>query len=223
MTGSLQTCALRPFSPAEDGKINKIMRRGDAAIPRLTYENRERIKSLLNAGLSVPGIAQDIGVCPDTVYKEIARCGVSGQYDPAEAQAMADAARKRQNNLPKKGALFAEDTELARLVSELIRNEGMNVQQVVEWLQNESPERFARLPKSRNTIFAAIDSGLIPGVTRDTLKTRTVRLYCEDLLHLPQWVIRELDLHTGDEFSIEVKTAARGPAIILKMKKKDRD
>ena len=90
----------------------------------------------------------------------------------------------------------------------------MKVQQVIRWLQQERPERFKRLPKSRNTIFAAIDSGLIPGVTRDTLKTRTVRLFSGDLVHIPQWVIRQLELCDGDEFSIEL----RGAAIILKKK-----
>ena len=63
----------------------------------------------------------------------------------------------------------------------LILEDGLNVQQVIRWLQEERPERFQRLPKSRNTVFAAIDHGLIPGVTRDTLKTKTVRLFFQRL------------------------------------------
>lgn len=184
------------------------------ATPRLTYENRKRIKYLLDAGFSVPEIAREIGVHHDTIYQELKRCGSAAQYDPDAAEAQAAQGRKRQNNLPAEGTIFSEDADLARLVSALILDDGMNVQQVIRWLQQERPERFKRLPKSRNTIFAAIDSGLIPGVTRDTLKTRTVRLFSGDLVHIPQWVIRQLELCDGDEFSIEL----RGAAIILKKK-----
>lgn len=182
--------------------------------PRLTYENRKRIKYLLVAGFSVPEIAREIGVHHDTIYQELKRCGSAAQYDPDAAETQAAQGRKRQNNLPAEGTIFSEDADLARLVSALILDDGMNVQQVIRWLQQERPERFKRLPKSRNTIFAAIDSGLIPGVTRDTLKTRTVRLFSGDLVHIPQWVIRQLELCDGDEFSIEL----RGAAIILKKK-----
>lgn len=169
---------------------------------------------MLDAGFSVPEIAREIGVHHDTIYQELKRCGSAAQYDPDAAEAQASQGRKRQNNLPVEGAIFSEDADLARLVSVLILDDGMNVQQVVRWLQQERPERFKRLPKSRNTIFAAIDNGLIPGVTRDTLKTRTVRLFSGDLIHIPQWVIRQLELCDGDEFSIEL----RGAAIILKKK-----
>ena len=50
-------------------------------IPRLTYENRLRIKELLDMGLSVPDIAREIGVHHETIYQELKRCE-PGQYDP---------------------------------------------------------------------------------------------------------------------------------------------
>lgn len=154
-------------------------------------------------GLSVPEIAREIGVHHNTIYQELKRCGGASQYDPDVAQTDAEEKRKNQNNFPPDRQIF-EDTELSQRVSDLILEEGLNIQQVIDWLQAEDAGRFQRLPKSRNTIFAAIDSGLIPGVSRETLKTRTVKLFSGDLVHIPQWVIRELGLHDGDVFTIEV-------------------
>ena len=163
-------------------------------------------------GLSAPNIAREIGVHHDTIYQELKRCK-PGQYDPESAQADAVKKSKGQNNFPSDGQMF-EDQALAKCVADLILEDGLNVQQVIRWLQEDMSERFQRLPKSRNTIFAAIDHGLIPGVTRDTLKTKTVRLFSRDLIHIPRWVIRQLDLHDGDEFCIEVNRES----IILKKK-----
>lgn len=169
----------------------------------MKYENRRRIRELLDAGFSVPEIAHEIGVHHDTIYKELDRCGTAAQYDPDAAEAQATENRKKQNNFPKKAKMF-EDAALAQCVSDLILEDGLNIQQVVDRLQAEDAGHFKRLPKSRNTIFAAIDGGLIPGVTRETLKTRTVKLFSGDLVHIPQWVIRELGLHDGDELALAV-------------------
>lgn len=169
----------------------------------MTYENRRRIKELLDMGFSVPEIAKKIGVHHDTIYKELDRCGGASQYDPDMAQTDAEKKRKNQNNFPSDRQIF-KDAELSQRVSDLILEEGLNIQQVIDWLQTEDAGRFRRLPKSRNTIFAAIDGGLIPGVTRETLKTRTVKLFSGDLVHIPQWVIRELGLHDGDELALAV-------------------
>lgn len=169
----------------------------------MTYENRHRIKELLDAGFSAPEIAHEIGVHHDTIYQELKRCGGATQYDPDAAETQAAQKRKKQNNFAPDRQIF-EDAELAQRVSDLILEDGLNIQQVIDWLQTEDAGCFKRLPKSRNTIFAAIDGGLIPGVTRETLKTRTVKLFSGDLVHIPQWVIHELDLHDGDVFAIEV-------------------
>lgn len=169
----------------------------------MTYKNRLRIKELLDMGLSAPQIAREVGVHHDTIYQELKRCGDAAHYDPDAAEAQAAQKRKRQNNFAPDGQLF-EDAELSQRVSDLILEDGLNIQQVIDWLQAEDTGRFKRLPKSRNTIFAAIDSGLIPGVTRESLKTRTVKLFSGDLVHIPQWVIRELGLQDGDVFTIEV-------------------
>ena len=189
--------------------------RGWSCIARLTYENRIRIRELLDVGLSAPEIAREIGVHHSSVYDELKRGGGASSYDQERAQKITQRNREKQNNLPLVAEIF-EDQSLAKYVSALMLDDGLNAQQVVRWLQNEEPGRFQRVPKSHNTILAAIDRGLIPGVTRDTLKTKTVRLYSGDLLHVPQWVIRELGLCDGDELSIEVS----GDTIILRIEKK---
>lgn len=151
----------------------------------------------------MPKIAGDVGVHHDTIYKELRRCGAAERYDPDTAQADADKKRKNQNNFPPDSQIFG-DAALAQRVSDLILKDGLNVQQVIESLQEEDSGSFRRLPKSKNTIFSAIDNGLIPGVTREALKPKTVKILSDNLLHIPQWAMQELGLRGGDVFSITV-------------------
>lgn len=170
---------------------------------RLTYDNRVQIRQLLDLGISAVDIAKELGVHHSSIYSELKRGGGASSYDPERAQQIAEQNRKKQNNFPIEEHMF-DDHELARCVSGLILEDGLNIQQVVHWLETEGRDRFRRVPRSRATVAAAIDRGEIPGVTRETLRTKVVRLYSGDLLHIPQWVIEELGLCDGDEFSIEV-------------------
>ncbi len=176
---------------------------------RLTHKDRMRIRTLLDTNCSLSDIAAQVKCNTQTIYDEVKRGGGTRagrwqEYDPEKAQCYAEKNRKESGkNLPAKDPIF-NDEALAQYISELILQEGLNVQQVIRCLEENPPSRFARLPKSRNTIFAAIDAGLIPGVTRETLQTKTVQIYCNDIIHIPQWVIRRLSLQNGDCFSIDV-------------------
>lgn len=176
---------------------------------RLTHKDRRRIRALLDTNCSPSDIAVQVKCNTQTIYDEVKRGGGTRaghwqEYDPEKAQCYAEKKRKKLGkNLPAKNPIF-NDEALARYISELILREGLNVQQVIRRLEEAPPPQFSRLPKSRNTIFAAIDAGLIPDVTRETLQTKTVRIFSNDQLHIPQWVIKRLSLQNGDCFSIDV-------------------
>ncbi len=189
---------------------------------RLTHKDRKHIRALLDANYSLPDIAVQVKCNTQTIYDEVKRGGGTKagrwqEYDPEKAQSYAAEHRKASGkNLPAKDPIF-NDAALAQYISELILEKGLNVQQVIRYLEESPPPQFTRLPKSRNTIFAAIDAGLIPGVTRETLQTKTVQIYCNDILHIPQWVIRKLSLQNGDCFSID----ATENTIVLTKTEKD--
>ena len=52
----------------------------------LTYEQRLKIKELLDSGNSKPEIAEALGVCICSVYNELKRGTLNGTYDPEYAQ-----------------------------------------------------------------------------------------------------------------------------------------
>lgn len=186
----------------------------------LHYKNRLRIRELLNAGLSPPEIARQIGVHHSTIYSELVRGGGKpeskwAEYDPELSQQISKRNAKKKNNFPEKKSVFAENRSLAEAVSDLVLSDGKSIQQVIAWLKEQPPDRFGPVP-SRNTLINAVEKGLIPGVTREDLRIRAVTLFSGDLLHIPAWVVKKTGLRDGDVFSISVTE----DEIVLKWKRR---
>lgn len=59
-------------------------------------------------------------------------------------------------------------------------------------------------PKARATIYSAIDDGLIPGVTRESLNSYVTTMFSDGQIHIAKWVRNALDLNDGDELLFEV-------------------
>ncbi len=171
---------------------------------RLTYQDRLRIRELTSMRLSAPEIARDIGCSDQAVYNEWMRGGGKDAYDPDLAQRQIEQNRPRRGKITRDDRIFLVDRDAADLVSRMILEEGLNVKQVCEWLHREGPGGFHRLPNSPNTIWKAIDDGLIPGVSRETFRRRTVVVAAGNTIHLPAWVISSLDLKHGDTLTIQV-------------------
>lgn len=71
-------------------------------------------------------------------------------------------------------------------------------------------------PKSINTIYAAIDKGLIPGVTRQDMKTVSVIEVVtmkENSISLPECIRKCAGLRNGNSFKIQCK---KNGEIVLK-------
>lgn len=54
------------------------------------------------------------------------------------------------------------------------------------------------------TIYSAIDDGLIPGVTRESLNSYVTTMFSDGQIHIAKWVRNALDLNDGDELLFEV-------------------
>lgn len=166
----------------------------------LTYESRVKIKELQDKGLSIQQIANQIGVCRSTIYNELNR-GLDncGNYDPEYAEELFI---KRQQTKGRQ-RLLATNSELAQYIADLILKEHYSPEQIIKILKENYISNSIEL-KSVNTIYAAIDSGLIPGVTRASLRSCETKMFSDGMICIPKWMREQLQLQDGDSFHLEI-------------------
>lgn len=165
---------------------------------QLTYEQRVQIKQMLDQGISKRRIAETIGVHHSTVYREIERGTVNETYDPEYAE------KKYQEKLAEKGktAILDDNPQLAKEIADMILNEKLSPEKVVERLKQR--KQYAKIPLSKETIYYNLDNGRIPGVTRESLRTSTSKIFSGGQICIPKWVMEEMDLKDGDILRLEV-------------------
>lgn len=180
----------------------------------ITYEQRLRLKRMLDAGDSKPAIAEALGVCVGSVYNELKRGSLKGEYDPEYAEGI------KQTYLRQKGPqLMLEDNpELVGRIAAMILEEHLSPERIIERFKQEG---FAngKFPLSDRTIYTAIDRGLIPNVTRDSLNVNTTSIY-GDVLRFPSWFRNKLGIQDGDIFRFEATDS--GQIILTKVGNKKR-
>lgn len=164
----------------------------------LTLKQRMQIKEMLDAGYRKTDIAKALGIHNATIYREIERGSINGKYNPN----FSEETYRRQ--LLGKGSkpILSLDPELAEYIAQLILIEKLSPAQIVDVLR--SSKRFEKYPKSRNTIYNAIDDGLIPGVTRNDLHSDTTTVFGGGNIHVAKWVRDILDIKDGDELNFEI-------------------
>lgn len=125
----------------------------------LSYEQRLRVKELLDKGTKKVDIARALGVHNATIYREIDRGSINGIYDPGHAE------EQYRGHLSEKGrpTICSISPELAQHIAMLILEEKLSPAKIIDRLQEE---KWSTAPKARATIYSAIDGGLIPGVIR---------------------------------------------------------
>ncbi len=164
----------------------------------MTLEQRKLIRKMLDEGQSKSSIARAVGANRATIYREIERGTVQGTYDPEYAQ------RAYRSQLAQKGArpMLASDPELAQYIAHLILEERLSLTRVRARLRETS--QFETVPRSRMTLYAAIDRGLIPGVTRDSLNANMVTVSAGGQVRLAQWVRNQLGIREGGFLQFQV-------------------
>lgn len=170
---------------------------GRREFKHITYEQRQELKRMLDLGNSKPAIAKTLGICTRSVYNELRRGTLNGTYDPEYAEAV------KQKYLHQKGPqlMLEENPELANRIAALILEEHLSPEKIIERFKQE---KFANgeYPLSDRTIYTAIDRGLIPNVTRDSLNADKVSMY-DNVLRFPAWFRNKLGLRDGDIFRLE--------------------
>lgn len=166
---------------------------------RLTLKDRLTIYELLKQNNSAKKIANQLGFAHQTIYYELKKGCKNGEYDPYYAN---ETTKKLQKS---KGAKNLIEGKLAQIISKLILNEKLSPEKIIIRLQEMQLEK--EIPLSKTTIYSAIDKGLIPNVTREDLFAykATTHMFSDGLLHIPQWVRRELNIEDGIELSLEIK------------------
>lgn len=93
-----------------------------------------------------------------------------------------------------------ENKEMASVISELILKEELSPEQAILRLKEDGDTEVP----TKTTIYTAIDRGLIPNVTRESLYTRNATVFSDGMIHLPKWVREKLSINDGDNLLVEV-------------------
>ena len=138
---------------------------------------------------------QKLNTHVSTVYREIKRGSVNGSYDPNCAD------EAYQQHLSEKGpeAILSLNPQLAEHIASLILNRKLSPEKIVDELQEYETGSI-----SIQTIYHSIDKGLIPGVTRESLRTDTVTVFSDGQICIAKWGRNLLDIADGDKLHFEV-------------------
>lgn len=162
----------------------------------LTLYERKRIKALLDQGIKVYRIAEELNRAPKTIYLELKRGSVNGEYDPYYSQS------RYQDELEKKGPApkIKQSPWLAQYIADKILNEGLSPEQIVACLRDEPNGK--RETVTIRTIYNAIDRGHIPNVTRDDLRQNEVQMFNRGCVTIPIWLREKYGFQDGDRFRV---------------------
>lgn len=153
---------------------------------------------MLDSGLSKTVIAEKIGVHNSTIYRETCRGNLNGQYDPDYAE------EQYRSKMIEKGqaTIFEENPDLAKYVANMILEKKLSPQKIIELLKKE--KEYSEIPLSKETIYYNIERGKIPGVTKESLRITSSKIFNNGMICLPRWVMKELNLKDGDFLDLEI-------------------
>ncbi len=165
----------------------------------LSYEQRCRLKNMLESKTPVQTIADTLGFHRSAIYREIKRGTVDGVYSPEDSE------NRYQENLSHSGkeAKLSINPELAQIIADYILKDKLSPKKIAAELQKRSGD-IPNAAITHNTIYNAIDNGLIPGVTRENLRSDETSVYNNGNIFLAKWLREELDIKDGDILHFEV-------------------
>lgn len=166
----------------------------------LGLETRKEIKQMLDQGLSVAEIADACGVHRATIYNELDRGRKRryDDYDPVLAQERHLVSKSKKGRPPS----LPLDAGLCQRIADLILSERMSPQAALKQIRKEG--QFKKIPSTVNTIYAAIDRGYIPGVTKETLRRNIPSKISKNAVQIPVWIRKRLGLQNGDIVQCEI-------------------
>lgn len=183
-----------------------------AGYAQLSHYQKLYMKEMLEKGFSKITIAEKLHVSKGTIYNELKRGTVNGVYDP-------DYSEKRRQKLVQRGTAISKDETLARYISYLILEKHMSPQTITMHFK-EGNHGFDKYPSSPQTIYNAIEEGLIPGVTKEVLKGKIhteIMTVHSGAITIPQNIREELNIKDGDKYQFECRK--NGSIVLRKVKK----
>jgi len=165
---------------------------------QLTYEKRLEIKRLLDSDtkMSARAISDVIGVHHSTVSREIQKGMVDGAYNPEYAEQQAQLTRAEKGRVP----ILEAEPELAAHIANMILTDHLSPEKIVNIIREDSKYENVSI----NTIYNAIDNRLLPGVTRESLRSYSSTIFSGGQIVIPKWVMEQLNLKDGDILQFEI-------------------
>lgn len=160
-----------------------------------TYEQRCQLKSMLDNKVPVETIAETLGFHRSAIYREINKGKVDGVYNPDNSE------KQYQDTLSQRGreSILSANPELAQTIADYILKDHLSPKKIADRLKTSSDT-----PITHNTIYNAIDNGLIPGVTRESLRSEETKVFNNGTICLASWLRDELDIKDGDSLHFEI-------------------
>ena len=162
----------------------------------LNYEKRCIIEKMHNNGSDVAEIADAIQCHVASVYRELKRGCKDGTYNASFAQINANDKKKSHGKV----RFLSENKELAKRISEMIKRDGLSPEEIARLFKEEGITRAT----TKQTIYSAIDAGIIPDITREDLNKKRTHTFSKGLIQLPKWIINQLNIIDGEPLDIDV-------------------
>ena len=153
---------------------------------------------MLDRNIPKSKIAKEFGVHISSIYREIDRGNTENGYNPKKSE------ERRQKIINKLGRppILSCDSDLAQYISDSILKENLSPESIVLRLSIDS--LFQKTSISRNTIYHAVDSGLVPNVTREALQKRTAKMFSRGHIIIPDWIREKCGYKDGDLFRVDL-------------------
>jgi AbrB family looped-hinge helix DNA binding protein len=164
----------------------------------MDLEQRLKIKEMLDSGYSVLDIAHNLGFHRSAIYRELEKGSSENGYNPHIAQEMYEKKLKNKGRTE----IVLSNPDLQKYIADLILTEHFSPEKIVDLLAENSA--FPDAPRSCSTIYSAIDKGLIPGVTRDSLLSKSSTVFSGGQICIPKWVLDKLNIKDGDILDLEI-------------------
>ena len=162
---------------------------------QLSLEQRVLLSQMLKRGLGAQEISEQMDCHISTVYREIKRGMISdGSYDPYFAEKI------RLSNQYRKIPVLLTEKHLSNEIADFLLNGEGSLQDAINSIREKGYDKVPTI----HTLYSSIDKGLIPGVTRETLRRNQTKMFNNGQIHIPKWIRDKISLSDGDELSIKI-------------------
>lgn len=176
----------------------------------LTLEQREAIECMHHSGLSPRVIASRLGVCHQTIYRELERGNTENGYRAQAGQSRYEEQFQSKGRKP----MIENNVKLQEFIRREILENGKSIESISKELSSLGKESGLS-GASYGTIYRAIQLGYIPGISKETFLNRLATIQKDGSLYIPKWFLEKYGLTHGQQFEISYD----GDHIILKMLK----